>query len=208
MIWRHDSSQTAGRSNACIAKFCCRRLGSSLRLTIRSVPLATPTIAWLSRMNRRRLAFEQWRDAMLVASGNLDVAKIGGPSLALDDVDNHRRTLYATIHRRDMSPTLMVHDFPDPTQHSPARTSTVTALQGLYALNGPLLAQQSRRLVDRLRQEVPMTIAVGSRELIGCCSRDDHPSANSTWAFRSWRCEYRRQSRSLAAICARVAGVE
>ncbi len=115
--------------------------------------VSDPENRLLSHMKRRRLAFEQWRDAMLVVSGNHD-SKIGGPSLALDDVDNHRRTLYATINRRDMSPTLMVHDFPDPTQHSPARTSTVTALQGLYALNGELLAQQSRRLVDRLREEV------------------------------------------------------
>ncbi len=71
----------------------------------------------------------------------------------VDAVENNRRTLYATVHRRDMSPTLMVHDFPDPTQHSAQRTSTVTALQGLYALNGPLLVQQSQELADRLRKE-------------------------------------------------------
>ena len=106
----------------------------------------------LSHMNRHRLGFEEWRDAMLFVSGSLDPL-FGGPSVALDDKNNVRRTLYATVNRRDMSPTLMIHDFPDPTQHSPKRTTTTTALQGLYALNGELLAEQSKQIVDRLFSE-------------------------------------------------------
>ncbi len=111
-----------------------------------------PENRWLSRMNRRRLEFEAWRDAMLAASGELDL-QTGGPSIDLEAANNRRRTLYSTVHRRDMSTTLQVHDFPDPTQHSPQRKSTVTALQGLYALNGPLLAAQARALVGRLGRE-------------------------------------------------------
>jgi hypothetical protein len=114
-----------------------------------------PGNRWLSRMSRRRLNFEEWRDAMLAAGGVLDF-QTGGPSVNLDDAKNLRRTLYGTVHRRDMSTTLQVHDFPDPTQHSPQRSSTVTALQGLYALNGPLLDQQAQALVDRLLKESPI----------------------------------------------------
>jgi cytochrome c553 len=113
-----------------------------------------PDNRWLSRMNRRRLNFESWRDAMLSATGTLDLT-LGGPAADLDQADNHRRTLYATVHRRDMSTTLTIHDFPDPTQHSPARSSTTTPLQGLYALNGPLLTQQANALTKRLSQEFP-----------------------------------------------------
>lgn len=113
---------------------------------------ADPQNRWLSRMNRRRLKYESWRDAMLSASGVLDTS-IGGRSLSLDKSRNYRRTIYATVHRRDMSTTLSIHDFPDPTQHSPARSVTTTALQGLYALNGPLLNQQSEALADRLQNE-------------------------------------------------------
>lgn len=112
-----------------------------------------PDNRWLSRMNRRRLNFESWRDAMLVASDSIDFS-LGGPSIELDSADNHRRTVYATIHRHEMSTTLRIHDFPDPTQHSPARTATTTALQGLYALNGPLLSLQADALSRRLAQEV------------------------------------------------------
>ncbi|MEQ9409266.1 MAG: PSD1 and planctomycete cytochrome C domain-containing protein [Fuerstiella sp.] len=110
-----------------------------------------PENQWLSRMNRRRLEFEQWRDAMLAASGQLDLT-IGGASVALDAAGNHRRTLYATVHRREMSNVLLTHDFPAPTAHSEQRVHTTTALQGLYALNGPLLQAEADALVNRLQQ--------------------------------------------------------
>ena len=90
---------------------------------------------------------------MLFATDVLD-RSMGGASFSLDEADIHRRTIYATVHRRDMSTTLTIHDFPDPNQHSPARSSTTTALQGLYALNGPLLNQQSAALVKRLQREL------------------------------------------------------
>ncbi len=73
-------------------------------------------------------------------------------STELEDRNNRRRTLYATIHRRDMSTTLMIHDFPDPNQHSGSRSSTITPLQGLYALNGPLLTGQAEALASLLGQ--------------------------------------------------------
>ena len=124
---------------------------SSLRETPSAA--ADPENRWLSRMNRRRLDVEAWRDAMLFASGQLD-DRMGGASLELEGEANHRRTLYATVHRREMSTMLLTHDFPDPNAHSPNRGRTTTPLQGLYALNGPLLASQSAALADRLLREV------------------------------------------------------
>ncbi len=103
---------------------------------------------WFSYMTPRRLDLEEWRDAMLVASGTLDPA-MGGASIDIDSLKNRRRTIYATVHRRDMSPTFMIHDFPDPTQHSSQRAHTLTAIQGLYTLNSPLMAVQSRTLVQQ-----------------------------------------------------------
>lgn len=108
-----------------------------------------PDNVWLARMNRRRLSIEAWRDAMLCVSGRLN-PELGGPSIELADANNDRRTLYGTIHRRDMSTLLMNHDFPDPTSHSPQRVPTTTSLQGLYALNGPFILQQSEALASRL----------------------------------------------------------
>lgn len=88
---------------------------------------------------------------MLVVSGELEPTA-GGPATPLDIAINHRRTLYAIIDRGDMSPTLMIHDFPDANQHSPMRTPTVTPLQGLFAINSPLLQEQAQGLVARLHQ--------------------------------------------------------
>lgn len=113
-----------------------------------------PGNRWLSHMNRRRHDFEAWRDSMLSASGVLD-RTLGGPSRDLEEQGNHRRTLYCTIHRRELSTTFQIHDFPDPNQHSSQRFSTTTALQGLYALNGPLFSEQSQALVTRLQREHP-----------------------------------------------------
>ena len=111
-----------------------------------------PDNRWLSRMNRRRLDVEAWRDSMLAATSELDLT-VGGPSLNLTDAKNKRRTIYGTIHRREMSTMLLTHDFPDPTAHSPARQNTTTALQGLYALNGPLILSRAEALARRLAKE-------------------------------------------------------
>ncbi len=113
-----------------------------------------PENHFLSRMSRHRLDVESWRDAMLVAGGDLDGA-IGGASIRLDDPNNRRRTIYSTIHRRDMSKMLQIHDFPDPTSHSPQRVPTTTPLQGLYLLNSPFLAKRAGALATRVTREVP-----------------------------------------------------
>ena len=107
-----------------------------------------PANRLLARMTRRRLDIEAWRDAMLFVTGTLDPA-IGGASLDLTSPGNNRRTIYGTVHRRDLNKMLVAHDFPDPTAHSPARHQTTTPLQQLFTLNGPLLRQQAEQLVKR-----------------------------------------------------------
>lgn len=120
--------------------------------------LLDPDNQWLGRMNRRRLDIEGWRDAMLTASGELDT-KSPGESVSFDDAKNHYRTLYSTVHRRDMSKGLQLHDFPDPNGHSPQRISTTTALQGLYLLNSSFVAGQADALAKRLVNESPGNLA-------------------------------------------------
>lgn len=110
----------------------------------------------LWRANRRRLDVEAWRDAMLAVSGTLD-RRVGGPALDLGDPKNQRRTLYGIVKRRELSDLLRLHDFPDPTAHAGNRVPTITPLQQLYTLNGPLLQQQAAALVKRLQSEVAGT---------------------------------------------------
>jgi hypothetical protein len=98
-----------------------------------------------ARMLRRRLDWESWRDAILSATGQIDL-KIGGPASSISDAANHRRSLYGASDRQDMDPMLRIHDVPDPGAHNPWRTETITPLQGLFALNSPFMQQQSEVL--------------------------------------------------------------
>ncbi|MCP4511917.1 MAG: DUF1549 domain-containing protein [Fuerstiella sp.] len=129
-------------------------MSAAYRQASSSLPSSDPENKFLARMNRRRLDVEPWRDAILQVSGQLDLTA-GGSSVALDDPNNVRRTIYSTIHRREMSTMLLTHDFPGPTSHSPQRVSTTTSLQGLYALNGPLLEKQASALAARLAARFP-----------------------------------------------------
>lgn len=110
---------------------------------------ADPENRQLWRMGRKRLTIEAWRDSMLSATHELD-RKIGGPSMAADEPKHLRRTIYTTIHRREVARMLLLHDFPDPNLHSPGRMDTTTPLQGLFVLNSPFLAQRSQALANRL----------------------------------------------------------
>jgi hypothetical protein len=113
-----------------------------------------PDNRWLWRANRRRLEVEAWRDAMLAVAGTLD-RRQSGPPAELSDPPNRRRTVYGTVKRRELNDMLRLHDFPDPTAHSPGRLPTTTPLQLLFTLNGPLVQQQAAALARRLKAEVP-----------------------------------------------------
>jgi hypothetical protein len=108
----------------------------------------------LWRANRRRLEVEAWRDAMLSATGRLDLA-LGGPDRSLDDRDNTRRTLYSTVKRRELHAMLRLNDFPDPTTHNASRDLTTTPFQQLFVLNSPFMLEQSAALAERMRRDAP-----------------------------------------------------
>lgn len=105
----------------------------------------------LWRMNRRRLSVEQWRDALLFTSGMLEPS--GGKSLELDDLANHKRTVYARISRLQLNPVLMQFDYPDANVHAEKRSTTTTAMQKLFALNSPFVLECARSLAGKITAE-------------------------------------------------------
>ena len=111
-----------------------------------------PSNEFLSRMNRRRLDAETWRDSVLAVSKQLDLT-LGGAPKDLEAADHSRRTLYGIIHRREPNPFLRIHDFPDPTAHSPSRQQTITPLQQLFSLNSPFIQTQAEALARFLLKE-------------------------------------------------------
>jgi hypothetical protein len=108
-----------------------------------------PDNVYLWRMPPRRLEVEAWRDAILAATGELDLT-LGGPPIDLARQDNRRRTVYGQIKRRELNDLLRLHDFPDPVTHSASRQPTTTPLQSLFTLNSPLFYERSRMLAASL----------------------------------------------------------
>ena len=106
--------------------------------------------ALLSRMNRRRLTVEQWRDAVLFASGELDEAA-GGASKELGDAANLRRTLYARISRLKLDDFLLQFDYPDANVHAERRSVTTTPIQKLFMLNSPFMQRRASVFSVRLQ---------------------------------------------------------
>ncbi|MBT5925876.1 MAG: DUF1553 domain-containing protein [Verrucomicrobia bacterium] len=107
-----------------------------------------PDNQWFSRMSRRRLSVEMWRDSLLAVSGNLHLK--GGSSLELDDPVNVRRTVYARVSRLKLNDLLIQMDYPDANVHAAKRSVTTTPLQKLFAMNSPFMHRQADSLVARL----------------------------------------------------------
>ncbi|HEX3147487.1 MAG TPA: DUF1553 domain-containing protein [Gemmataceae bacterium] len=115
-------------------------------------PAADAGYRYYSRVPRRRLDVEAWRDALMFVTGTLNM-EAGGPATELNLPANHRRTIYGVVRRRELTDILRLYDFPDPVTHSPNRTPTITPLQQLFTLNSPLMVEQSTALVNRLQKE-------------------------------------------------------
>ncbi len=131
-----------------------------------------PENVLLWRANRRRLEAETIRDAVLLASGSLDI-RAGGPSLPLgsrgtvrmaqppllvtnlelsEDVRNRRTVYLPTLRKSQLSAVdiLNLFDFPDPNTVTGRRNVTTVPTQALYLMNSPFLIRQSREAARRL----------------------------------------------------------
>ncbi len=123
----------------------------------------------LWRRTPQRLDAESVRDAVLAASGELNL-RIGGPSFHDFQVDikadniayrltndfgpsTNRRTLYRTVVREASPPLLETLDCADPSVSSPRRTVTTTPLQALSLLNNSFMRQAAAALGVRAREE-------------------------------------------------------
>lgn len=114
-----------------------------------------PDNLWLSRMPRRRLGAEGWRDSLLAVTGRLDASTVGGPSIDPSNAAETRRTVYSRISRLDLNRYLVLYDFPDPNVTAEKRSETITPLQKLFVLNSDFMQSQAEALELRLLQAVP-----------------------------------------------------
>ena len=125
-------------------------LSATYRQTARIQPSATaavtdPSNRYLWRFNPRRLDAEQVRDAMLAASGELDL-KAGGPAEAGTSL---RRSIYTMKKRNNQTEILRALDAPAGFSSTAERQSTTTPTQALLLVNGEWPLQRARKLAEK-----------------------------------------------------------
>ncbi|HND52023.1 MAG TPA: DUF1553 domain-containing protein, partial [Pirellulaceae bacterium] len=125
----------------------------------------------LSRMNRRRLAYEELRDSLLklkaegvlaagdasggtasggAKSGAAEASAVSATPKAKTGV---RRTLYEPIDRRKVDLTAALFDGPDSKSIVPVRAESTTAPQALFLMNNSLVVDTAKELAARLKQD-------------------------------------------------------
>jgi len=126
--------------------------------------------ALLWRFAPRRLEAEAVRDAMLAASGLLNL-EAGGPSFRPftttkfnatfyqpidgDDPQFNRRTVYRMNVNSGKDPLLDAFDCPDPSVKTPRRGVTITPLQSLSLMNNAFVQRQAAALATRAEAAAP-----------------------------------------------------
>ncbi|AMV37273.1 PSD1 and planctomycete cytochrome C domain-containing protein [Planctomyces sp. SH-PL62] len=117
--------------------------------------LTDPENRLLWRTNPHRLTFEEFRDSLLTASGELE-DRMGGRAAALfDGPPNRRRTLYGLVDRQFLPEVFRTFDFANPDLHTPTRSETTVAQQALFALNHPFVADRARAIAAKLPKDGP-----------------------------------------------------
>ncbi len=133
-----------------------------LSRTYRLAAGATPDAARLdpdnrlfSHANRRRLEAEEIRDAILAASGRLDLT-VGGPNISAATTSEYgyvfadtRRSLYTPAFRNRRLELFEVFDFADINASVGQRAASVVAPQALFLMNHPWMTEQAKLAAQR-----------------------------------------------------------
>jgi hypothetical protein len=106
---------------------------------------ADPENRLVGHMNRRRLDLEQLRDSLFLASGHLDLSKVGGKSVDLWSTPyTSRRAAYGYIERQNLPGIFRTFDFATPDITSSRRFATTVPQQALFFMNSPMSIEQAK----------------------------------------------------------------
>ncbi len=132
------------------------RTSSSVPVSIvTACSAADPENRLLWRFPRKRLSWEEMRDAMLSVSGLLD-RTIGGKSIdGLTPLSHgrYRRSVYSLIDRQYLPMTFQVFDFANPDLHTPTRGETIVPQQSLFLMNHPFPVACARSLTEEIERQ-------------------------------------------------------
>lgn len=103
----------------------------------------------VGRQVPRRLGFEETRDAILIASGDLTRPMGGKPVPPLPNAGPSRRSIYGLVDRQEFPSLFRSFDVANPDLHVPRRSESIVPQQALFFLNHPFLLGRARALVNR-----------------------------------------------------------
>lgn len=140
---------------------------------------AGPSSLAALRLQRRRLAAEELRDAMLAVSGQLDRVPGGSESgeflnskaedisamirpnrVGADDefyTTFRKRSVYLPIVRNMLPDVLALFDAADPNGVTAVRNETTVASQGLFLINHPFVRGQSKAFAERVLADAALS---------------------------------------------------
>ncbi len=145
------------------------------------------------RMAKRRLTAESIRDAMLAASGELDLSRpdgslvgrvIGDRPVSLIGLDKRlprdldgstHRSVYLPVIRDRLPDVLELFDFAEPSLVSGERETTNVPTQALYLMNSTFVAECAAGLAKRLNLATSVPEEQVQRAFQLCFSRDPRP---------------------------------
>lgn len=111
-----------------------------------------PENSLLWKFNSQRLEFEELRDSILLANGQLDTSTGGKSSPLFQTPYPTRRTLYGLIDRQYLPGTFRIFDFASPDLHVPKRSETTVPQQALFFMNHPWIVKQTKTLAAKIRE--------------------------------------------------------
>jgi hypothetical protein len=151
---------------------------------------ADPENRFLWRVSKRRLQAECIRDAMLAASGELDLDRpqgslvgrvIGDKPISLIGIDkrlprdldgNTQRSVYLPVIRDRLPDVLDLFDFPEPSLVSGQRETTNVPTQALYLMNSPFVQDRSTSLARRISDQTSDPAEQVKLAFLICFSRE------------------------------------
>ncbi|WP_254513163.1 PSD1 and planctomycete cytochrome C domain-containing protein [Anatilimnocola floriformis] len=122
--------------------------GPADRAALAKAQQVDPENRLLWRMNQRRLTFEELRDRLFAATGELK-RTLGGKPSDLFTASFKRRSLYGNIDRQFLPATLRIFDFANPDLHISQRSDTTVPQQALFFLNDDIILRRAKALATR-----------------------------------------------------------
>ena len=173
----------------------------------------------LWRISKRRLTAEEIRDAMLVASGELDLQRpdaslvgkvIGDGPISLiglnprlpGDLDGSKnRSVYLPVLRDRLPDILDLFDFAEPSLVTGDRETTNVPVQALYLMNSPFVRQRATALAKRIATEVAAETQRPARAFELCLGRAPDAAETKLAAEFFAAAKDADQEKLLAAYC-------